>query len=444
MEITQIQRQETKLILTQTMRQSLAILRMPLWELRDYLQNATLDNPLLDLAEGEEGSEQDILFRDIWDSPDKLLEWRSSSGNLPLENLGGTTEEDFTEMLREQLLELQGEKKKLVSLCTYLIYCLDERGYLPFALDALAQEQKVTLEEMEAALQLMQNLEPAGVGARSLQECLALQAQRTHLGPDVLRLINEGLHLLAQNDYKALENLLQLKRKQVEQLVARIHQLNPIPSQGFKTDNLIEYHVPEAEVKVENRGLVVELNFSFVPKLRLNNEVEKLLQTSKEVQCQDYMKQQLMAARELMNSVTSRENTLYKLLKTLVEKQAPHFLAGAPLAAYTMSQLAMDIGVSNSTISRAIQGKTIVFRGHIIALKDLFTVGIVQGELVVASASVKEKLRSLVKGENPINPLSDEELSKLLVEAQLTVSRRTVAKYREELGIAASGKRRRK
>ncbi len=446
MELQQRQRQEAKLILTHAMRQSLAVLRMPLTELQEYVESALLDNPLLDVGEREMYSNKDgsdVLLRDSSESEGCLLDWRSCSQGVIRDVPSLLSEESFTEMLVEQLMEIRGKASRLLPLCYYLIYCLDEKGYLRFKLEELAIEQHVTLKQMKEALAIVQSLQPAGVGACTLEECLLLQAQRKKLGTDVEFLIKQGLEFLAKKDYKRIEMVLDCTRKRVEYIAEIVRGLNPIPSQGYKTENLINYQVPEAEIKIENDAICIEVNDDFLPRPQLNKNAEKLLLQSGEKTNQEYLKDKVEKAKNLLSSLQNRENTIHALLIAIAKKQAGFFLRNEVLVPFTMSQMAKELGVSNSTISRAVQGKTIVFKGHIIVLKELFVVGIVQREGIVSTNGIKQKLKQLIMTEDSKHPLSDEALSTTLSANQLTVSRRTVAKDREALGIATSGVRKR-
>ena len=442
MELSQSQRQETKLILTNTMRQSLAILRMPLPDLQQYLEKAAVENPLLEIEETDYNADREsVQVRSNGRDEERGYNWQGENQELALENLGACSEETFVEMLLEQLLRVKGEQAYLLPLCSYLIYCLDEKGYLRFDLQELAGEQKVTTAKMEAALSLIQSLQPAGVGARNLQECLLLQLKRNNPNKEAMLLVTHGLALLEKHDYKGMEKLLECNRKQLEYVIGLITRLNPIPSQGYKTDSFTDYQVPEAELKVENGEIVIEINEHFLPKLRLNKIVEDLLRASQNKGNLVYLKKEMEEAKELLSSLQNRESTIQKLLTSLVKKQAGFFLRREPLALVTTSQLAEEMGVSISTVSRAVQGKTIVFQGQSLALKNLFSQGMVGEEGAVSADMVQRKLKELVAKEDKAHPLSDDVLSKQLSALGLNISRRTVAKYRDILHIASSSKR---
>jgi len=451
MELKQALKQEQKLILTHEMRQSLAILRMTLHEVETYLEDAVVDNPLLELdysAKNNTGETEDENYQvnvEIrnYSASDGKNEERGRNRDY-LENTGTTTEEDFSEVLCEQLLSREGLDDFLYRYCIYLIYCLDEKGYLRFTLQELAVEQKTSLKRMEEALTVVQDLEPTGVGARNLEECLVLQLHKKNkLDMDMKNLLHEGLDLLAKRDYKKIEELLHCKRSRVMELVEAVCKLNPIPSQGYKTTNTIQYQVPEAEIKVVNAEITVELNEHFLPQLIFNKDIETLLHKSQNKYNLAYYNDRYTNAKQLMYCLENRARTIDRILQLLVKTQKDFFLKKGPLVPMTMSKLAADLEVSISTVSRAVQAKTIVCDRKIIQLRNMFSVPIIQGVGSVSRNAIKDKIKGLIAMENKEHPLADEQIEKMLAQDNIKVSRRVIAKYREELGIRSSSKRKR-
>ncbi len=451
MELKQALKQEQKLILTHQMRQSLAILRMNLHEVEKYLEEAVVDNPLLELdysAKNNAGETSDDNYQvNVEIRNNSSFDYKTgerTNNSDYLENIGKTTEEDFSEVLCEQLLRREGLDDFLRRLCIYLIYCLDDKGYLRFTLQELAAEQKTSLQRMEEALNVVQDLEPTGVGARNLEECLVLQLRKKNqLDIDMKNLLHEGLDLLAKKDYKKIEELLHCKRYRVMELIDTVCKLNPIPSQGYKTTNNIKYQIPEAEIKVANAGITVELNEHFLPQLIFNKDIEALLNKSKSKGNLAYYKERYTNARQLMDCLENRARTIDRILQLLVKTQKDFFLKKGPLVPMTMSKMAADLEVSVSTVSRAIQAKTIVCDRKIIPLRNMFSVPIIQGVGYVSRNTIKEKIKSLIALENKKYPLADEQIEKMLAQVNIKVSRRAIAKYREELGILSSSKRKR-
>lgn len=461
------QKAEQKLVLTQSMRQSLGVLQMALPELLNYVQEQALSNPLLELEFNSEvpflpdyesfgAKEADHAESDdtIWDDPEIRVHSREeTSGNLGvwdssasehsfLDNLAAPGE-SFTDMLHEQLLQFYRLDSKLMPLCEYLVQCLSENGYLEFDLTEISSELQAPLFQVEQALYVIQSLQPTGVGARTLTECLVLQlAQGNDFNAQTIRLVREGLPLLAKNDIAGIAKLTGCSKIQAQQAADAVRRLNPIPSRGYNNGGKTEYQVPEANLRIEQGQLVIEMNRSFMPQIRFSMETNALLKESGIPADLDYLKKQSANAKQLIQCVENRSNTIEKLLKTIAQRQSGFFYRDEALHPMKMSQLATELGLNVSTVSRALQNKSITFGGKTIQLKNLFASSIPTTEgAEISSSSVKRQIERFVQEENPARPLSDEGLRMALEAVQLPVSRRTVAKYREELGIPASNQR---
>ena len=450
---------EQKLVLTQEMRQFLEVLQLPLPELREYVQEAELSNPLLEVeyppdvplpaedptAPLSEESESEIypVVRERADRSDQLTDWMDfHSDSRSIENIAQRGE-SLTDALREQLLNMRRLDEATRRLCEYLIECLDERGYLPFSLNEIAAEQRVNNFQMEQALYLLQSLQPVGVGARTLEECLILQlSQRSGFNAHTVNLIHNGLPLLAKGDYPAIAKLLNCSRAEAMQAAEEVRALNPIPSRGYDAQTSTVYQVPEAQILIEKGAIVLEMNRRFTPRLHINKEISDLLAKSGGSSELAYLKRETASARQLILCVENRCSTIQKLLELIVQQQQDYFLTEGALHPMTMSRLAENAGLNISTVSRALQGKSILFRGKTLPLKNLFEFAIpAEGGRAVGTGSIKRQLQRFVDAEDKQYPLSDDELQLALKAVQMPVSRRTVAKYREELGISTFGKR---
>ncbi len=443
MDIHQTQAAEQQLILTQEMRQSLHILQLALPDLRQYLLDEALSNPLLEVEDPQPALQPAVAEREpsfgqpgqaAADGPELFRQMEDRSGN------------DLTGLLHEQLLRMPYLDRRLAGLCGYLVECLDEHGYLSFPVDELAQVLNCPVFEVEQALYVVQSLEPAGVGARSLSECLILQlAQSPNLNEHTIRLATQGLDLLAKNDLNAMAQLLGCTREQAQQAAQTVRQLNPRPVRGLEHGGAILYQVPEAEVFAEDGRLKIEMNRTFLPCLRLDPQVCGLLQDSAAPEERSYLRKCAAQAEKWLRGGAGRETTLEKLLRVIVHRQARWFLEDAPLQPLTMREIAEELALSPSTVSRAIQQKTLVFRGQSLPLKQ-FICGRVEatGGQAVSTGEVKQHLQRLIQAEDAARPLSDEALQMALGAAGFPVSRRTVAKYREELAIPRASARRKR
>lgn len=470
MELTQQQAQ--KQVLSQGLRRSLEVLQLPTTELEAYLQEAALSNPLLELElpqdarlpdpEQEPARDRAQREADTWEASgsESAALWDLPAGDGAFGGWEGAPPEDFTarladprgqgerlsDALGEQLLHMPRLTDELRRLCQYLIECLNENGFLEFDLADLAREQGVPLFDMEQALYILQDLQPAGVGARSLTECLVLQLARTdHFNPHTLRLVQtDGLELLAKGDLPAIARLLGCSQAAARQAAGAVRSLNPRPAQGYGTGGDLACQIPEAVFRREDGRVRIELDRRLLRKLSLNQQNCALLQSAGSERDRQYLREKKADAQQLIRAVQERDNTMVRLLEALADCQQGYFLRHEPLQPLTLTQLAERLGLSLSTVSRAVQGKCIQFEGRTLPLRRFFTAAITGADgAAVSSENVRRHIVRFVQAEDPTRPLSDEALRAALAAVQLPVSRRTVAKYREELGIPASSARRR-
>lgn len=447
MELSQNLIQTQKLILTQAVRQSLTCLTLPVQELDAYLRDAALSNPVLEVETAPLDSPPPEPPRRRTELRDRE-EWRGSSG--PSEGQEGferapSRSQSFPEYLDEQLRQMKELDKRTRALCQYLAGCLNSAGYMDCPLSELAGETGASLFDLEQALYVLQSLDPPGTAARSLEECLVLQlAQTPHFNALNLKMIRAGLPLLSRGDYAGLSKLLSARPDEVRASAEVIRGLNPIPSQGFDPGGWTAYIIPEAAFRVEDGRVLIELNRPALPRVSLNREYCAMLGREEYADIQPYLRENAARARELKEAVEKREQTLESLLSTVAEIQQDYFLGRQPLKPMTMRQVSERMGVNVSTVSRAVKDKYIECRERLIPLRELFStpVGTADAEQV-SGAAARQQLRAFVAAEDPHKPLSDEALSGALAAVGIPISRRTVAKYRQELGIPSSGKRRR-
>lgn len=401
MQLEQKQTLSQKLVLTQTMRQSLDCLQLSAPELSEYVQEVALSNPLLDVQ-----------------SP--------------------------TYYETEQIGQMKLVDDELLRLCRFLIDCLDERGYLDCPLEELSREFDIPLFSLEQALFAVQMLDPPGIGARNLSECLTLQlAQGRSLDPLALKIARDGLEMLGKRNFSGLAALLGVSVGEARAAAAKILALNPIPSRSFAGSEQIAYVAPDAEFSVQQGQLVIELNERILPRLSVNAEYAALMNTSDDPEVQRYVKEKLSEAQALIKGIHTRCDTLIQMLTLIGREQHGFFCGGEALLPVTMQQLSEKMGVSTSTVSRAAQNKYIQFQGRIIPVRSFFTTAI-RPDAAVSSHAVKQRLQSLIRAEDPAAPLSDEALRLALSALGIEVSRRAVAKYRAEMGIPSSSQRKKR
>lgn len=443
--IAQVQR----LALTQAMRQSLECLQMSALELNEYVQELALSNPLLDVqpatyyevelpAEASASEDRDELSG--------TAEGRYAARSA--DRAGGFSdcfakEKTFREYLREQIGQIKLVDDEMLLICRYLIDCLDERGYLDCPLDELSAETGWPVFRLEQALYAVQTLDPPGVGARDLSECLTLQLiQSRDFGRITLAIVQEGLALLGEHRYGELAARLGVSVSEAKRAGEAILALNPIPASGFSSGRQTAYAVPDAFFYVEHGAVAIELNEALLPRVSINGEYLQMLQGKLEPETARYLKEKLSEAQMLVRGIHTRCDTFLCVIRRLAEAEEDFFCHGGALRPLTMQQLAEEMQVSVSTVSRAAQNKYIAFQGRTIPVRSLFTAALRTDEELSAH-SVKQRLRVLLREENASEPLSDEALCRALAASGIQVSRRAVAKYRISMGIPSSVQRRR-
>jgi RNA polymerase sigma-54 factor len=445
--------QSQKLILSQTMRQALLLLQLPLQDLDKYLQEASLSNPVLEVEHSSDTCpypdsatvERDVETppeyqeHSIWDkakSADKTVDFTDFF----------SSPQTFSEHLTEQLGQIKDLDPYTLARCRYLVDCLNPMGYLEFSLIDLAKETGQSLPAMEQALTIVQSLDPIGSGARTLSECLLLQLANTADFTEVnIRLIQTGLPLVAKNDLAGLAKLLGVKPAEVRLGMQVIRRLNPIPSRGFYAVVDSSYIQPEATIRCEDGQVFVDMNDHVLPQVTLNPEYCALLGKADCRDAQPYLREKLAEAKNLMASLQNRSDTISRLISTVIVMQKAYFLNGAPLKPMTMKQVADALGLNHSTVSRAVKDKFIQFHGAVFPLRRFFTAALQATDgTVTSAAAAKEQIRHFVAAENPGKPLSDEVLGEALAGVGIILSRRTVAKYRTELGIPVASSRKHK
>lgn len=431
-------------ILSPMLRQSLQYLQMPITELAEYLQEQSLSNPLLevDYAPGSDFA----LPISVVEGGGIQGGRRSPEGSAADAFYASSRPESFSEYLMEQVNCMQQVDETTRTVCCFLIECLDSTGYLSCSLPELAGELEFPLYDVEQALYLLQMLEPAGVGARDVTECLLLQlAQGKDFTATNIRMIREGLPLLAKRDYAALSRLLNLPLKAVYESETVVKALNPIPSRGFYSgDAYHNYIVPEATVICRDGQLTVEMNTRSLPRISPSQEYTAMLGRTEDTEVQDYLRKCLTAAKSTIAQIDSRQSTLQSLLLVIIRRQQGYFMGTDQMQPMTMQQVADEMRLNTSTVSRAVKDKYIQFQTRLIPLRSLFSSSLQgdDGSLVSADA-VKQQLRLFIRAEDPGAPLSDEALTAALASVGVHLSRRTVAKYRAELNIPTAAARKR-
>ena len=285
-------------------------------------------------------------------------------------------------------------------------------------------------------------LDPPGVGARSLSECLTLQlAQGDHFDELTLHIIQSGLESLAKGDRRGLCKRFSAEPGAVAAACDTIRSLSPIPSRGFRGREQVPYVVPDALISRRGGKLTVELDHAAMPQVEIDLEYAGGLADPSDQEVQRYIQEHTAKARQLIGCVDGRYRTLLRLLHVVTALQRDLFLGG-DLRPMTMQQVAGEMGLNVSTVSRAVKDKWICFEGRCFPLRELFTAAVPVSEEGISAQMVKRQIWELIREEDRGSPLSDEQIRAALEREGIQVSRRAVAKYRSQLQIPASSMRR--
>lgn len=460
----QRQCQTQKLHLTPQMRQALDILNMPLSDLRSFIEEQIQQNPMLELEGGMEGSmetAESVITspsdEDSYDSSQTNDAWDDvpARSTVATQNWGDScftefcddrgvqsTEINFFVSLKEQVGSLRLDKATQ-HLCNHIIDCLDSRGYLELGLNDIASKLHVPLFDVLHAINVIQSLTPKGVGARTLQECLMLQLKSSNSFCDeTIILINQGLRLLAMNDMKGIAALLHCSVSKAIDYADIIRSFTPIPSRGFNTGETTLQLIPDAIITLENGGFSVDFCKQYLPKLQLSTDYNNLMDITNDPEVLKYLKAQKSCAQSLILAIDQRFNTLQKIILSIIDLQSAFFIKGIDLKPMALADIAERLSLHISTVSRAIQEKYIVCPFGTYKLKDFFTTGIQSDEgTAISNTLVRAKILDLIDSENPECPLSDESIRQALEAYNILISRRTVAKYRENAGIGNAKQR---
>ncbi|MBV8775099.1 MAG: RNA polymerase factor sigma-54 [Deltaproteobacteria bacterium] len=325
-----------------------------------------------------------------------------------------------------------------------IIYNLDDDGYLETPLAELASQLEISVEAVDAVLKRIQRFDPPGVAARDLRECLLAQLQNLGMEESLAaRIARYHLDLLEKHRYSEIAKALGVGLDMVAEAARSIASLEPKPGRDYGGAEPA-YIVPDVYIQKIGDDFVVTLNESAVPRLRLANYYQRVLNDNEVgTDTKEYLQERLRSARWLVKSIYQRLQTIFKVANSIVKFQRPFFEHGVGhLRPLVLKDVAEDIGMHESTISRATANKYAHTPQGIFELKFFFTSGVkaADGEDVSAE-TVKEKIRTLVAGEGQDNPLSDQAIADILHNDQINIARRTVAKYRQALGILPSSRR---
>jgi RNA polymerase sigma-54 factor len=473
LEIKQQLRQTQQLVMTPQLQQAIKLLQYNHLEVVTALEHEIKENPCLEVSsfdepftEQEAGERNDLpALEDMVKEPQRKetdicdVEWenylesyggdyapaqKDFSERPPLENMATYQENLFHYLLQQlQLSRIEGDDRRVA---VEIIGNVDENGYLDVSLDELSASTGVNVTDVERILKAVQQFDPRGVAARDLKECLSIQAEFLDPpNPIAVRIILEAFELFERDKLDVLARKFKVSLDEVREAAKAIASLEPKPGRRFLNSDTI-YVVPDIFVIRDGNDYSITLNDDGLPRLKISSLYQKELHSGIcSSGAKDYIHEKMRGAMWLIKSIHQRQRTIYRVTQSIIKFQRDFFDKGIDfLKPLILKDIADDIEMHESTISRVTTNKYVHTPRGIFELKYFFNSGIRHGADVIASESVKNQIHRIVKNENPKKPASDKQIVEELARYQIHIARRTVAKYRELLGIPQSSKRRKK
>ncbi len=474
--------QVQQLSLTPEMVQSLKLLRLGGEDLLDYIFEALEENPVLDVneedladrqlvaaveADDEEESDLSDDYRDSYDGSIDDLEYGMDWDNYYDEEMNYGGEERYTdfsydseyrdlyeyesrydESLTEHLdsqLEMTEAPYMVKAVADYIIQTLDDNGYMTLTVSDIEHELRVPRKTVTEALELVQSFDPAGVGCADLSECLALQLK--YLGKwdgTYEYILDRHTEDIALNRLHRIARDMGLKLSEIQKRADILRSLEPKPGNGFSDPEKVRYIIPDVKVKKIEGDYQVFINRASSPRLLIREDFLDMMGGGEVGEVKNFLSGRVNSAKWLIKALKQRDETILKVTEEIVRRQKDFFENGkGSLKPLTMKAVASEIGVHESTVSRTVNDKYLLCSHGVFELRYFFKGAISYGESGATAESVKVLISRMVDAENRAAPMSDRSIAEAIHVTGVKISRRTVAKYREELGIPSSSIRRR-
>jgi len=451
LEIKQHLKLAQQLIMTPQLQQAIKLLQLSRIELQEYITQELESNPLLEAeqtsAEKPETQEAPDQLKHKWEAyletyGQDNIPYSEDDDRPSLEATCSREEGLYDHLLWQLRLNDLSEEERTIGL--FIIGNLDHNGYLGVDIATICESTASTQEEVEAVLKKIQSFDPVGIAARDLKDCLHIQSCALGLeGSLVDRIIDTHLSDLQTKNYDKIAQELGASVEDVSFAAQIITNLEPRPARDY-SDDPPQYVVPDVYVVKVDGGYAVVLNEDEIPHLTLNKQYQEMLSTNGTGKvARDYLIDRLKSAQWLIKSIQQRQNTLIKVTESIMAFQRDFLDHGInSLKPLVLRDVAEDVGMHESTISRVTSNKYVHTPQGTFELKYFFSSGISMSDgSFVASQSIKNEIENIIKNENSKHPLSDQAIAKILKGKGVEIARRTVAKYREILGILPSNRR---
>ncbi|MCT8342634.1 MULTISPECIES: RNA polymerase factor sigma-54 [Photorhabdus] len=466
-----------QLAMTPQLQQAIRLLQLSTLELQQEIQQALEMNPLLEQDEDHQEISNQELPDNETEAMDTLdaLQQKDMPDELPLDAswdeiyTAGTPSGTRNDYNDDELPLYQGETVQTLqdylmwqaeltpftetdaAIATSIIDAVDDTGYLTVPLEDILVsigDAQLTLAEVEAVLKQIQHFDPIGVAARDLKDCLLVQLSmfppETPYLEEARLIVCEHLELLGHRDFRNLTRLSRLKEDTLKEVINLIQSLEPKPGLAINTGES-EYVIPDILVRKESEHWQVELNTDSIPRLHINQHYAELGQHTRNESDSQFIRNNLQEAKWLIKSLESRNDTLLKVARCIVEQQQEFFEHGEEyMKPMVLADIAFQIDMHESTISRVTTQKFLHSPRGIFELKYFFSSHVnTESGGEASSTAIRALVKKLVAAENPAKPFSDSKLTSMLADQGIMVARRTVAKYRESLSIPPSNQRKR-
>ncbi|HBC5910208.1 TPA: RNA polymerase factor sigma-54 [Escherichia coli] len=462
-----------QLAMTPQLQQAIRLLQLSTLELQQELQQALESNPLLEQIDThEEIDTRETQDSETLDTAD-ALEQKEMPEELPLDAswdtiyTAGTPSGTSGDYIDDELPVYQGETTQTLqdylmwqveltpfsdtdrAIATSIVDAVDDTGYLTVPLEDILEsmgDEEIDIDEVEAVLKRIQRFDPVGVAAKDLRDCLLIQLSQfdktTPWLEEARLIISDHLDLLANHDFRTLMRVTRLKEDVLKEAVNLIQSLDPRPGQSIQTGEP-EYVIPDVLVRKHNGHWTVELNSDSIPRLQINQHYASMCNNARNDGDSQFIRSNLQDAKWLIKSLESRNDTLLRVSRCIVEQQQAFFEQGEEyMKPMVLADIAQAVEMHESTISRVTTQKYLHSPRGIFELKYFFSSHVnTEGGGEASSTEIRALVKKLIAAENPAKPLSDSKLTSLLSEQGIMVARRTVAKYRESLSIPPSNQR---